>query len=184
MVKELWRGIAMIPTMLRFAVLGAAVCGVVGGIVGLVMGLDTYAPTAWFAVFEISLPAAILGAALGFLMGGCVLAFRFLAHRTRLRPDSLVGQSRDEAEIETSIAVPPEAACDFCGVAKTATGWVNFVPPPRGGVHTLPHRLVACDECAALISAGDATSLRRRLLGSGLWPRASGIEALILRNVR
>lgn len=79
MIKELWRNIAMIPIMLRFALLGAALCGVAGGVVGLVVGLNVYAPTAWFAVFEIGLPSGILGAALGFLVGGCVHFARFLA---------------------------------------------------------------------------------------------------------
>lgn len=81
MVNEVWRGIATMPLMPRFAVLGAVICGVVGGIVGLVIGLNVYAPTAWFAVFEIGLPAVILGAALGFLLGGCVLVFRWVARR-------------------------------------------------------------------------------------------------------
>lgn len=93
MVKDLWRGLASMPIMPRFAVVGAVISGVVGGTVGLIIGLDVYAPTAWFAVFEIGLPAGILGAALGFLMGGCVLVFRFLRHRQRQR------RRRSEVEV-------------------------------------------------------------------------------------
>lgn len=39
-----------------------------GGAAGLVVGLATYAPTAWFAVFE----AGILAGAVGGVLGGFV----------------------------------------------------------------------------------------------------------------
>jgi hypothetical protein len=61
---------------LRFAVVGAALLGLVGGVVGLVVGLRTYVPTAWAAVFEIGIPAAALGAVLGLAAGSVAVAAR------------------------------------------------------------------------------------------------------------
>jgi hypothetical protein len=54
---------------LRLAVLGAVLFGIAGGIAGLVIGLLAYAPTAWFAVFELGVPAALAGCLAGFLLG-------------------------------------------------------------------------------------------------------------------
>jgi hypothetical protein len=47
------------PRSVRWAIVGAVSWGVIGAIVGLVVGLFAYAPTAWFAVFELGIPAAI-----------------------------------------------------------------------------------------------------------------------------
>ena len=41
------------PLIARWVTVGAASASVIGGIVGLVVGLFAYAPTAWFAVFEL-----------------------------------------------------------------------------------------------------------------------------------
>jgi hypothetical protein len=56
----------------RLGAFGAGLGGVVGGIVGLVAGLLVYAPTAWFAVFELGVPAAVVGG-LGGLATGVVI---------------------------------------------------------------------------------------------------------------
>jgi hypothetical protein len=34
-----------------------------------VVGLQVYAPTAWFAIFEVGLPSALLGSVLGLVVG-------------------------------------------------------------------------------------------------------------------
>jgi hypothetical protein len=52
------------------SVSAALVSGVLGGICGLVLGLSAYPPTAWFAVFEVGVPAAILGGVGGLFFGG------------------------------------------------------------------------------------------------------------------
>ena len=57
------------PLLVRFALLGAVVFGIGGGVVGLIIGLQAYAPTAWAAMFEIGLPAAFVGAVLGLGIG-------------------------------------------------------------------------------------------------------------------
>jgi membrane associated rhomboid family serine protease len=72
------------PLPTRFAVIGALVFGIAGGIAGLILGLRAYPPTAWFAVAEVGLPAAVLGFLAGFVVGVLVLAVR----HTRRRPAS------------------------------------------------------------------------------------------------
>jgi hypothetical protein len=68
-LRELLR---VLPVPLRHAAIGAVVFGFVGGLVGLVIGLRTYVPTAWAAVFEVGLPAAVLGVALGLVIGSLI----------------------------------------------------------------------------------------------------------------
>lgn len=43
----------------------ALVLGVLGGLVGLVLGLVSHPPTAWFAVLEVGVPATLLGLLVG-----------------------------------------------------------------------------------------------------------------------
>jgi hypothetical protein len=50
------------PFARRWAVIGAVIAGAVGCLIGLVVGLVIYPPTAWFAVFELGVPASALGA--------------------------------------------------------------------------------------------------------------------------
>jgi len=50
---------------LRWSLVSAAVTALVGAAVGLVLGLRAYPPTAWFAVVEVGLPAALVGAVVG-----------------------------------------------------------------------------------------------------------------------
>jgi hypothetical protein len=51
-------------------------CGVVGFAAGLVWGLVVYAPTAWAAAFEVGVPSAAIGVALGFGIVGVQIAVR------------------------------------------------------------------------------------------------------------
>lgn len=57
------------PQPARFLVIGAVFGGALGCISGLVIGLNVYPPTAWFAVFEVGIPGAIAGAVLGTIAG-------------------------------------------------------------------------------------------------------------------
>ena len=57
------------PVPVRHAAIGAAGLGACGAVTGLVVGLRTYAPTAWAATAEVGAPAALLGAVLGLLVG-------------------------------------------------------------------------------------------------------------------
>lgn len=50
--------------------------GLAGAVVGLIIGLRVYAPTAWAAMVEIGLPAALAGGVLGAAIGGVALAIR------------------------------------------------------------------------------------------------------------
>ena len=61
------------PLPARYALVGAMVAGGAGAIIGLVVGLHVYAATAWFATFEIGIPAAIAGAAVGALLGSAAV---------------------------------------------------------------------------------------------------------------
>lgn len=65
-----------LPLPARWAIVGATSAGVIGAIVGLVIGLRVYAPTAPFAVVELGLPAAIVGGALGLAAGVIVTVGR------------------------------------------------------------------------------------------------------------
>jgi hypothetical protein len=64
---------------MRWVVVGAASFGTLGAIVGLIVGLHAYAPTAPFAVVELGLPAALAGSLVGFMAGLIVAAGRRMA---------------------------------------------------------------------------------------------------------
>ena len=64
------------PLVPKFAIVGAAAAFLLGGLAGLVVGLLAYPPTAWFAVVEAGIPAAILGAVGGALTGVIAVAIR------------------------------------------------------------------------------------------------------------
>ena len=74
-MERLRRALGELPIPLRHAVIGAIVLGVPGALVGLAIGLWTYVPTAWAAMFEVGLPAAFLGAVLGLVIGSLVYAY-------------------------------------------------------------------------------------------------------------
>ncbi|MBO9520107.1 MAG: hypothetical protein J7518_01105 [Nocardioidaceae bacterium] len=67
-----------VPEPARSMLTVGAVFGILGGIAGLVVGLNVYAPTAWFAVFELGVPAALLGAIIG-LVAGLIARYRLRA---------------------------------------------------------------------------------------------------------
>ena len=71
--------LAKLPLLGRATAIGTASAGTVGAIVGLVVGLRTYAPTAPFAVIELGLPAAIVGAVAGLAIGSIILRIRRIA---------------------------------------------------------------------------------------------------------
>ena len=77
-MERLRRALGELPIPLRHAVIGAIVLGVPGALVGLAIGLWTYVPTAWAAIFEVGLPAALLGAVLGLVIGSLVHAYQHL----------------------------------------------------------------------------------------------------------
>jgi hypothetical protein len=64
------------PRPLLYSGVSAVGLGVVGGVVGLILGLEAYPPTAWAAVFEVGAPAAFLGATIGLLVGSIVSLVR------------------------------------------------------------------------------------------------------------
>jgi len=51
--------------------------------VGLVVGLNAYPPTAWFAVLEVGIPSAIVGGMLGLVAGLASMIGKRRLHRRR-----------------------------------------------------------------------------------------------------
>lgn len=68
-LADLWSQVAAMPTARRFVVVGATAAFLAGALVGLVIGLFAYPPTAWFALLEVGVPTGILGAVIGALVG-------------------------------------------------------------------------------------------------------------------
>ena len=69
------------PQPMRWAVFGAASAGVAGAVVGLIIGLCVYAPTAPFAMVELGLPAAIVGGVVGLLIGSLLAVGRRVSRK-------------------------------------------------------------------------------------------------------
>jgi len=71
-MTELRRAIHDLPLVARYAVVGALALGAAGAVVGLVLGLHANPGTAWAAIVEVGLPAAVVGAVLGAVVGAAV----------------------------------------------------------------------------------------------------------------
>lgn len=82
-MKDLIAQIRADPSPGNCAIAGMPLAGAAGVITGFVIGLEVHAATAWAAMFELGVPAAVAGAGAGFLVG-CALAFfnRFRRHRS------------------------------------------------------------------------------------------------------
>ena len=78
-VFETYLGAQPLPA--RCALVGMILAGAAGALIGLGIGLHVYAATAWFAMFEVGVPATVAGGAVGFLVG-CLMAVsnRFRRH--------------------------------------------------------------------------------------------------------
>lgn len=68
--------LAQLPLLGRFVLGGMLLVGALGGVIGLIVGLRVYPPTAWFAIFELGVPAAVVGSLLGLASGLCVRGAR------------------------------------------------------------------------------------------------------------
>jgi MFS family permease len=91
-ISSTWHELSEVPVPLRYALFGGAAGGALGGVVGLVIGLLVHPPTAWFAIFEVGLPAAVLG----FLLGLVVGSVTHLVSRRRGRPPDVELNHRGE----------------------------------------------------------------------------------------
>lgn len=74
-----WRAMPIPP---RWTATGASVLGTLGGIAGLIIGLDVHPPTAWAAIVELGLPAALVGAVVGIVIDLMVMVSRRLRRRS------------------------------------------------------------------------------------------------------
>jgi hypothetical protein len=72
-MRDLITEIRARPSPGNCAIAGMLLVGAVGVIAGLYVGLRVHGATAYFAMFELGIPAAFAGAAGGFLVG-CVFA--------------------------------------------------------------------------------------------------------------
>jgi hypothetical protein len=68
-LMEIANGVRALPSPTRQAVSGGIILGLVGTLVGLVIGLVAYPPTAWAAAIELGFPATVLGLIGGFVVG-------------------------------------------------------------------------------------------------------------------
>jgi hypothetical protein len=80
-VTGLRAALGELPLVPRAVTIGAGFLGVAGGIVGLVVGLFTYAPTAPVAMLELGLPATLAGGVLGTIAGLIGVATQRLTRR-------------------------------------------------------------------------------------------------------
>jgi len=69
------------PLIVRWVTVGATSASVVGGLVGLVVGLFAYPPTAWFAVFELGVPAGLVGGIVALIGALVITAGRRITRR-------------------------------------------------------------------------------------------------------
>ena len=68
-MKDLIAQIRTDPSPGNCAIAGVLLAGAAGVIAGLVVGLEVHPATAWAAMFELGVPAAVVGAVVGFLVG-------------------------------------------------------------------------------------------------------------------
>ncbi len=61
-------------TMSRWARSGVIAFGLIGAVAGVALGLAANPATAWFAVFELGIPSALLGGLLGLASGALASA--------------------------------------------------------------------------------------------------------------
>lgn len=71
-MREFFCDLRARPSPGSCALAGTMLAGGAGAVVGLVVGLHVYAATAWAAMFEIGMPAAVAGGVAGFLVGGVI----------------------------------------------------------------------------------------------------------------
>lgn len=79
------------PMLARWVSTGAISAAVTGGIVGLIVGLFAYPPTALFAAVELGVPAVVAGGVVG-LVGGVIMTTARCIRRHRARVCSRVGE--------------------------------------------------------------------------------------------
>lgn len=86
-MRRIWarfRGyLAELPFPLAAFVAGLTGGGLVGAVAGLVVGLIAYPPTAWAAVVELGLPAALVCGVLGLTVGAAAVVGRRLGELWR-----------------------------------------------------------------------------------------------------
>ena len=99
-VTRALRALMTLPLLPRAAVMGAAFAGIAGGIAGLVVGLLTNPPTAPFAVVELGLPAAVVGALGGLATGLVVFALR------RITPTEAGAAEISQQPLQADVWVP------------------------------------------------------------------------------
>jgi hypothetical protein len=80
-MKAMGRSFWDMPLPGRFAVCS----GVIGAIVGLAIGLNVYAPTAWFAAIELGVPSTAAGGIVGLIISAGAMVSRRLKRRSRAR---------------------------------------------------------------------------------------------------
>jgi hypothetical protein len=82
-MPRLRAALRQVPSPSTGLLLGCVVFGAVGAVIGLMVGLRAYPPTAWFAALEIGVPAGTVGGLLGWFL--CLIPLVPRSDRARQR---------------------------------------------------------------------------------------------------
>lgn len=113
--------------MARWGALGGASCGVVAGVMGGALGLSAYPPTAWFAVLELGVPAALLGVVVGLSAGAVVGVVKRISRASAPTPV----QPRHVRPPDRPVAVIVGTATLVLGVAVLGLPWGAIAGDPN-----------------------------------------------------
>lgn len=139
----------------RFALWGLAIGGVSGAVAGLVLGLIAYPPTAWFAVLELGIPGAFVGAACGAFLGLVTMARR--TGRSHLANALLLGLA---CLVAVAVLFAPVVMSGWC--ADSAPGGTSTCGTVQRSLIGIDTSIWLWLVLSAIVVIATALSARRR----------------------